>query len=392
MIPPAPAPAPAAAAIVTMKAAVYDTFEGPITVRDVPIPVLSDNDDDNDQTGRGSILLRVHAAGVCRSDWHGWKGHDGDVIAHGLPFIPGHELSGTVVAVGKDVITLVPGDRVAVPFILACGSCRYCNHYQRPTVCTQQEQPGFTRQGGFAEYVVLPRADKNIHKLPAAVSFVQAAALGCRFTTAYRAVWQQGRLAAEDTSSSIAIFGCGGVGLSCVMLAKARKAGQIIAVDVNEAALQKAVVLGATHVVNVTGMDQEEIIRTVKKLTIDGHGADVTVDAAGFASTCENAVHCARPAGRMVQVGLPIGEQQRPQVPMAVVAGKELELVGSHGFAADDLPELLQLVASGVLDPSKLVERQVSLQEGAQAIQDMDHGSPLGITMVTQFRSEKSRL
>jgi alcohol dehydrogenase len=305
-----------------------------------------------------------------------------------LPFTPGHEIAGIVVSVGADVKTLVPGDRVAVPFILSCGSCRYCSHYNRPTVCTRQEQPGFTFQGGFAEYVALPRADRNIHKIPESVSFIQAAALGCRFTTAYRAVWQQGALTADQ---SIAIFGCGGVGLSCVMLAKAKAAKQIIAVDVNEAALQKAVQLGATHIVNVTGMDQNEIEQRVKALTIDGHGADVTVDAAGFASTCENAVHCARPAGRMVQVGLPIGDQ-RPQVPMGLVVSKELELVGSHGFAADDLPELLQLVACGDLDPSKLVERQVSLQEGAQAIQDMDHGSPLGITMVTQFRSEKSRL
>jgi alcohol dehydrogenase len=365
----------------TMKAAVYEEFGGPITVRNVLIPLLP---------SASGILLQVKAAGVCRSDWHAWKGHDGDVIEHGLPFTPGHEIAGIVVAVGADVKTLVPGDRVAVPFILSCGSCRYCDtdKYNRPTVCPDQQQPGFTFPGGFAEYVALPRADRNIHKLPDAVSFTQAAALGCRFTTAYRAVWQQGCLSASD---SIAIFGCGGVGLSCVMLAKARAARQIIAVDVNEAALQKAVQLGATHIINVTGMDQDEIIRTVKRLTVNGDGADVTVDAAGFATTCENAVHCARPAGRMVQVGLPIGEQ-RPQVPMGLVAGKELELVGSHGFAADDLPELLQLVASGALDPSVLVERQVSLQEGAQAIQDMDHGSPLGITMVTQFRSEKSRL
>lgn len=370
-----------------MKAAVYDTFGGPITVRDVPMPRLQSTVD-SDNEDKDSILLQVRAAGVCRSDWHGWKGHDGDVIEHGLPFIPGHEISGVVVAVGANVKTLQAGDRVAVPFILSCGACRYCNVLNRPTVCTLQEQPGFTRQGGFAEYVVLPRADRNIHKLPATVSFPQAAALGCRFTTAYRAVWQQGGLTA---TKSIAIFGCGGVGLSCVMLAVAKAAVQIIAVDVNEAALQKAVQLGATDTVNVTGMEQEDIIRAVKKLTINGQGADVTVDAAGFASTCENAVHCARPAGRMVQVGLPIGVQ-RPQVPMGLVASKELELVGSHGFAADDLPELLQLVASGVLDPSKLVERKVTLQEGAQAIQDMDRGSPLGITMVTQFHSEKSRL
>lgn len=357
-----------------MKAAVYRSFGGPIRIEDVPIPTTSSD----------GILVQVRATGVCRSDWHGWKGHDGDVRQHGLPFVPGHELSGVVVNVGAAVSDIQLNDRVVVPFILSCGSCRYCKS-QRSTVCLQQEQPGFTFWGSFAEYVHIPRADLNAKRIPARVSFVQAAALGCRFTTAYRAVLQQGRLQSSET---IAVFGAGGVGLSCIMIAAAHGADSIIAIDVSERALNKARDLGATHTI-LAGKDQEDVRRQVKALCEDGQGANVCIDAAGFPATCENAVYCTRRAGRMVQVGLPIGHVTPPQVPMGLVAGWELEIFGSHGFAASDLPGLLDMVATGALDPGVLVEREVTLAQGARAIQDMDNGSPLGITMVTTFRESK---
>ena len=168
----------------------------------------------------GGVLIEVKATGVCRSDWHGWKGHDSDIADHGLPFVPGHELSGIVVQLGEGVSGFAVGDRVAVPFILSCGGCRECAR-GRPTICEDQEQPGFTRFGSFAEFVSLPRADRNLAHLPAEVSFEAAAALGCRGTTAYRAVVQQGRLGEGE---SVAVFGCGGLGLSCVMMAKAHGA------------------------------------------------------------------------------------------------------------------------------------------------------------------------
>ena len=166
-----------------MRAAIYRSFGGPIQIETVPVPSAPPD----------GIVVQVMATGVCRSDWHGWKGHDDDIHQHGLPFCPGHELSGVVYQVGANVRNFSIGNRVAVPFILSCGQCIYCQE-GKPTVCTSQQQPGFTQWGSFAEYVALPRADRNIHKIPASVSFVQAAALGCRFATAYRAVLQQGKL------------------------------------------------------------------------------------------------------------------------------------------------------------------------------------------------------
>jgi len=354
-----------------MKAAVYRQFGGPIRIETVPRPRLTTAD---------SIVVQVMATGVCRSDWHGWKGHDSDIIQHGLPFVPGHELSGIVVQVGKDVTCCRPGDRVMAPFLLTCGSCHYCQQYDRCTVCAHQEQPGFTYWGSFAEYVAIPRANRHVQILPPAVSFVQAAALGCRFTTAYRAVKQQGRVA---PGTVVAIFGVGGVGLSCVMMAHALQAAIIIAVDVSPAALQLAQSVGATHV--VLAQDARE---QVPRICPTGDGADVCIDAAGFRETCEAAVACTRPAGRMVQVGLPIGDVA-PQIPMGRVAGKEIEIVGSHGFDARDLPDLLNLIARGELDPGRLVRREVSLAEGARELEHMDKSSPVGITMITSFHESK---
>lgn len=380
-----------------MRAAVYQRFGGPIHIQEnIPFPA----------TPVDGVVVQVMATGVCRSDWHGWKGHDDDIRNHGLPFCPGHELSGIVVRVGSNVHKFRIGDRVAVPFILSCGECYYCCH-ARPTVCQHQEQPGFTQWGSFAEYVALPRADRNLRILPSSVSFVQAAALGCRFTTAYRAVLQQGQLEFYKTTSipttrkkSVAVFGVGGLGLSCIMIAVAAKtAKQIIAIDVSPAALKKAQELGATHIVQVPvssdnnkqnkNNSNQEVIDQVLALT-DGHGVDLSIDAAGFAATCENAIYCTKRGGRMVQVGLPIGAI-KPVIPMGFVAGRELELVGSHGFDAQDFPHLLQMIVDGTLDPAKLVQQEVTLEEGAKAIEDMDHRSPLGITMVTKFQSSRNK-
>lgn len=378
------------------------------------------------------VIIKVKATGVCRSDWHGWKGHDDDIKTHGIEhgFVPGHEVSGIIVQISKGATKHQIGDRVVVPFILSCGACREC-HRSRPTVCEDQTQPGFTMLGSFAEYLAVPRSDRNLCELPENVGFCEAAALGCRFTTAYRAVIQQGQLgsaaiiANDDTSNassrsttntaptaddddpdnnntalldssickSVAIFGAGGLGLSCIMIAKSIDIDsnmQIIAVDVSDQALQKAVELGATHTINVLVHDSSSsstnnnVQSRIAQMT-NGIGVDLAIDAAGFKSTCENAVLCTRRGGRMVQVGLPIGHSSPPIVDMGRVAARELEIVGSHGMAASDMSSVLQLVSSGKLDPKKLVEREVDVEEGAAAIMAMDHGSPVGITMVTSF-------
>ena len=357
-----------------MIAAVYHEFGGPIRLERVARPSCPVDD---------GVVVQVKATGVCRSDWHGWKGHDPDIHAHGLPFCPGHEVSGVVVETAPSCRDQFPvGSRVVVPFILSCGTCHYC-HIGRSTVCDNQRQPGFTQWGSFAEYMAIPRASRNLCRIlpdESVISYAQAAALGCRFTTAYRAVIQQGRVRANDT---VTVFGCGGLGLSCIMLAVAQGCSNIIAVDVSEVALCKALELGATHAVRVLSEENnsEHVRQEVYRAT-NQRGADVCIEASGFVAACENAILCTRRAGRMVQVGLVSGEVH---VPMTVVTGLEIEIVGSHGFDASDLPKLLDLVASKKLDPGRLIDREVTLAEGAQAIQDMDHGSPLGITMVTKF-------
>jgi alcohol dehydrogenase len=334
---------------------VYDAFSGPLSVREVAAPVPS----------AGGVVVRVGATGVCRSDWHGWQGHDPDIS---LPHVPGHELAGTVEAVGDDVRRWKVGDRVTVPFVCACGVCPQCAAGDHQ-VCAQQTQPGFTHWGSFAEVVALEAADVNLVRLPDDLSFAVAASLGCRYATSYRAVVQQGRLRADEW---LAVHGCGGVGLSAVQIAVAVGA-RVVAVDVSDGALALARELGAEQV--VSGGDVPSKVRD-----LTGGGAHVSIDALGSASTCVQSVLSLRPRGRHVQVGL---LPELPVLPMDRVIAWELELYGSHGMAAHSYPELLELVTSGRLRPDLLIRREISLDDAAEALRDV--GKLPGITVITSF-------
>ncbi|MDV9177492.1 alcohol dehydrogenase catalytic domain-containing protein, partial [Streptomyces sp. W16] len=177
-----------------MKAVVFEQYGEPAEVRDVPDP----------HPAAHGVTVRVKATGLCRSDWHGWQGHDPDIT---LPHIPGHELAGVVETVGARVTDWRPGDRVTVPFVCACGTCGACASGNQQ-VCERQTQPGFTHWGSFAQYVALDHADVNLVAMPEGMSFATAASLGCRFATAFRAVVQRGRVAAGEW---VAVHGCGGV-------------------------------------------------------------------------------------------------------------------------------------------------------------------------------------
>nr|BFE83119.1 hypothetical protein GCM10020093_057200 [Planobispora longispora] len=184
----------------------------------------------------------MEATGLCRSDWHGWQGHDADITR--LPHVPGHELAGVLEAVGPEVRGWRPGDRVTIPFVAACGSCTACAAGDQQ-VCERQTQPGFTHWGSFAEYVAVENADVNLVALPPGMSFTTAASLGCRFATAFRAVVQVG---GARPGEWVAVHGCGGVGLSAVMIAAAAGA-RVVAVDVSAEALRLAGEAGAAHVI-----------------------------------------------------------------------------------------------------------------------------------------------
>ena len=342
-----------------MRAVVYGAVGAAPTVVDVPDPACPDD----------GVVLDVAATGVCRSDWHAWRGHE--VVA--LPHTPGHELAGTVREVGRAVSRWRVGDRVTVPFVLGCGTCELCRAGDTQ-VCTDQEQPGFTLPGSFAEQVALPRADTNLVRLPDDLSFVAAAALGCRFATAYRAVATHGAVRAGQW---VAVHGCGGVGLSAVMIAKAL-GGRVVAVDVSTAALDAARDLGADTVVEASAA--ADVAALVREVT--GGGAQVSLDALGDAEVVAASVAGLRPRGKHVQVGLLHGHAARSAVPMDIVVAREIAVLGSHGMPAVDYPAMLDLVASGALDPERLVTRRIGLSDAGAALAEMDGPTAPGITVI----------
>ncbi|MFZ3492691.1 alcohol dehydrogenase catalytic domain-containing protein [Streptomyces sp. 5.8] len=346
-----------------MRAVLFERYGEPGGVRDVADPVPA----------AGGVVVRVEATGLCRSDWHGWMGHDPDIT---LPHVPGHELAGVVEAVGPGVANWRPGDRVTVPFVCACGSCAECAAGQHQ-VCARQTQPGFTHWGSFAEYVALEHADVNLVAVPEELSYDTAAALGCRFATAFRAVVAQGRVAPGEW---VAVHGCGGVGLSAVMIAVAAGA-RVVAVDTAPAALELARAFGAAHCVDPGLGDAAEAVREHTR-----GGAHLSLDALGSAATAAASVAGLRRRGRHVQVGLLPAAQGSAALPMERVIGWELEILGSHGMAAHAYPPMMELVRSGALRPDLLVTSTIPLDAAPAALAAMGAapgpGQGPGITII----------
>ena len=346
-----------------MRAIIFEEFGQMPELRRLPDPALTSD----------AVIVRVRANGICRSDWHGWMGHDSDVK---LPHVPGHELAGVVEAVGRDVRNWQPGDRVTVPFCCGCGHCLQCAAGNQH-ICDNYFQPGFTAWGSFAELVAIRHADVNLVRLPDALSFVDAAILGCRFITAFRAVVQQGRVAAGDW---VAVHGCGGVGLSAVMIAQAAGAN-VLAVDIDDAKLDLARSVGAVAAVNAAHVD--DVPGAVRELTRGG--AHVSLDALGSTTTCRNSILGLRKRGRHVQVGLMLGEHSLPPLPMGPVIANELEILGSHGMQAHQMPPLLEMAAAGRFDLTKLIGRRIALDEAPAALAAMGEFRGVGVTVIDRF-------
>jgi alcohol dehydrogenase len=339
-----------------MRAAVMHSFEEPLVLSDVDDPSCPDD----------GVVLRVLASGVCRSDWHGWMGHDPSIV---LPHVPGHELCGTVAAVGPEVAGWSVGERVTVPFCCGCGVCEPC-HLGETQICERDFQPGFTAWGSFAEYVALPRADLNLVSVPDALSDVEAASLGCRFMTAWAALHVHARVRAGDW---VAVHGCGGVGLAAVMIAAAAGA-RVVAIDIDEAKLTRARSLGAEAVV------ASDVVASVLEAT--GGGAHVSIDALGHPTTCVNSVECLRKRGRHVQVGLLLGDAREVAIPMAKVIAKELRIFGVHGMAVRHYDAMLRAIAGGSVRPGELVAKTITLDEAGAELASMGRFAQEGVTVV----------
>lgn len=346
-----------------MRAAVYREFAKPLTIQNVPDPTPKER----------SVVIRVKANGLCRSDWHGWMGHDPDIT---LPHVPGHELAGVIEAIGKDVVRWNIGDRVTLPFVCGCGACPQCvsgNHQ----VCDHQFQPGFTHWGSFAEYVAIDYADVNLVRLPDEIDYVTAASLGCRFVTSFRAIVEQGKVSAGQW---VAVHGCGGVGLSAIMIANALGAN-VVAIDIGDEKLDFARSVGAVATVNAT--KTEDVVENI--LDITQGGAHVSIDALGSPVTCFNSIANLRKRGRHVQVGLMVADHSHPAVPMDKIIANELEIVGSHGMQAYKYPVLLEMIQAGKLFPEKLIGKTINLEESLEELVNMDSFGGTGVTVINEF-------
>ena len=346
-----------------MRAVIYDEFAKLPTIEEVPDPNPEEH----------GVVIRVKATGLCRSDWHGWMGHDPDIK---LPHVPGHEIAGVVEAIGKNVAKWKIGDRVTLPFVCGCGDCPQCmsgNHQ----VCDNQFQPGFTHWGSFAEFVAVNYADINLVAVPTKIDYVTAASLGCRFVTSFRAIVAQGKVSAGQW---VAIHGCGGVGLSAIMIANALGAS-VVAIDINDEKLELARSVGANATLNAK--ESKDVVESVRNIT--NGGAHVSIDALGSPVTCFNSIANLRKRGKHVQVGLMLADHSRPVVPMDKVIANELEIIGSHGIQAYNYSSLLEMINSGKLYPQKLIGKTISLDEAAEELSNMNNFAGTGITVINRF-------
>jgi D-arabinose 1-dehydrogenase-like Zn-dependent alcohol dehydrogenase len=347
-----------------MRAALLIEYDSPLTVTSVSVP---------DLTPAGAVV-RVDACGVCRSDWHVWKGDWRWRMNPSLPHILGHEVAGEVVAVGREVRNFSPGMKVTLPFHLSCGHCSWCESGQS-NLCDTYTAIGFSVPGGFAELINIPNADETLFELPSNVSPLDAAALGCRVTSAFHGIVDKARLMPGET---LAVFGCGGLGLAAVQIGVALGAS-VIAVDRNQKALDHAAAEGALPLLAEGSTSQ--IAERVRDMT--SGGADVTIDALGSVHTLTPALESLKKQGRHLQLGL-TGVEEKGLLPTALdsVVKRELSILGSVGCPRESFETLLALVESCKLTPARLISSRIGLGGIGNAFLEMSDFRNSGFSIV----------
>ncbi|QZA32690.1 zinc-binding dehydrogenase [Hydrogenibacillus sp. N12] len=370
-----------------MRAAVFYGVGERMRIERLPIP----------KPGPGEVLVRVAACGVCHSDLHVLRGE----IAFPTPAVLGHEISGTVAAVGPGVTAVAVGDRVVGTFILPCGRCEacaagrddLCENFFRYNRLSGRLYDGRSRlafpdgrpiamysMGGLAEYAVLP--ETAVYRLPDGLPLHPSAVLGCAVMTAYGAVRHGGDVRPGET---VAVVAVGGVGLNVVQWARRFGARTVIAIDVEPAKLELARRLGATEAVLA-----EEAREKVRAMT-GGKGVDVAFEALGRPETVELALSLVRDGGRLVAIGLAAGEA-KAEVPITHLVRRGLSIRGSYGARVrQDLPTMLALVADGAIDLAGTVTRVYDLAAVNTAYADLAARKIAGRAIVRMAEGGESR-
>lgn len=338
---------------------------------------------DLQEPSAGEVLVRIQAAGVCHSDYHLISG----ATKHPMPVVAGHEGAGVVEAVGKGVTAVRPGDLVVLNWAPDCGRCFYCLR-GKPNLCetyltaiwagtmldgtprlSWRGRPvyHFCSLASFATHAVVPQESCVV--APKDVPPPVAALVGCAVATGVGAAMYTAEVRPGD---SVAVFGCGGVGLSILQGAKLCGARTLIAVDKNSAKAQVARNLGATDFVAAG----PEMIRSVKNAT-QGRGVDHAFEAVGLPEVQEAALDAVRPGGTLVLAGLsPMGTGTN--LPGAVLTRQEKTVKGSYYGSVHprrDFPLILELYQSGRLDLDALITRRYPLDKINEAYADMLSGS-----------------
>jgi succinate semialdehyde reductase (NADPH) len=363
-----------------MKAAVFVGDSPRLTIEELDKPTPR----------RGEVLIEVAACGVCHTDLHVLKSE----VAFPVPAVLGHEVSGTVAAVGPEVTTVSVGDRVVSSFIMPCGTCRHCvrGHedlcetffaYNRLKGTLYDGDTRLFRadgspvwmysMGGLAEFCVVPATD--VFAVPDDVDLADVSIVGCSSFTAYGAVANVARLSMADT---VAVVAAGGVGSSIIQFARAAGVAQIIAVDVSDEKLAAAKALGATDVVNSSSGDAAARVIELS----GGRGVDVAFEALGRKDTFSLAVDVLDDGGRAVVVGIaPAGS--RGEIDLARLVRRKLSILGSYGARAQsDMPQLINLVRQGVVRPKDVITRRYSLDEAPAAYDALARGEIVGRAVI----------
>jgi D-arabinose 1-dehydrogenase-like Zn-dependent alcohol dehydrogenase len=317
------------------------------------------------EPAEGEVLVEVEACGACHSDLHLMEEH---FVPLEEGHILGHEISGRVAALGpgcRNTYGLEVGDPVVVSWIASCGICDECRRGEE-NLCRYLEMPGITpgRQGGLAELVAVP--EHVVIPLPGTVSLSEASVLSCAYATSFNALRNRGQLKAGE---SVAVFGCGGLGLACVQLASVFGASTIVGIDLIESKLRLAQDLGATHTVLAS---EEDPVGAILEAT-DQRGVDLAVEAIPQPKL-ESSLEAVRRGGRVVVIGLhPMGSR----VPLDIMGFSmyNLSIIACLGYSPRrDLRPLIGLVAAGRLDPSKLISRYYPLEKVNEAYEALRAG------------------